>query len=83
MVDISERGIKFVYPGEFPPEPQSIVLGEILFDDGESYEISGEVIRYQNDMLALRLHEGVPYNKIVVEQRRLHQKYPRLFGLEE
>lgn len=83
MVDISERGIKFVCLRKEPLQPQSIVRGEILFDDGESYEIIGEVIRYQNDMVALYLNEGIPYNKIVAEQRRLRQKYPRLFGLEE
>jgi len=83
VVDVSEMGIRFVCPRINPLELEKIVRGNVIFEDGESYEVSGDVVRYQNEMIALRLYEGPPYSKIVSEQRRLHQKYPRLFGLEE
>lgn len=70
-VDVSEGGVRFNYP-----HPEDVELGQpvqavILFDDKESADVEGRVVRVEPRRVALELTVGIPYSRIVQEQLRL------------
>lgn len=49
----------------------------VRFDDGEEILVSGQVLRVRHKEAVLFLSFGVPFSKIVSEQRNLIKKYAR------
>jgi hypothetical protein len=76
VVDLSERGVRFVL-AEASLEVGAEVFGTIRFRDGSECRVTGKVARVRGDHphCALRLDGGVPLPKILAEQRYLIQKY--------
>lgn len=83
IVDVSEKGVRFLYHKKEKIELNKYMIAVIRFRDGESYEVAGRVVRHEDDKIALQLERGIPYRRIIDEQRMLAQKYPRRFGLFE
>lgn len=76
VVDISESGVKFLHNRGAKLTPGSKIEAEITFDDGSSLDIHGEILRINDNILILKLHRGIPFWKIVDEQRYVKNKYP-------
>lgn len=69
IVDISEQGICFRDNGSLGPLGE--LEGIVRFHNGETHRISGCVVRQTHDSVCVQLHSGIPWNKILAEQRRL------------
>jgi hypothetical protein len=55
------------------------VVGVVRFHDGEEFAIAGRVVREGQDNVGLLLdNQGIPFRKVIDEQRRLLTSYPQL-----
>lgn len=72
VVDISERGVKFLSKGGEGFEDN--VEGTITFHDGESLDVVGKVLRRANNKVVLSLVQKIPFRRIIKEQRYLINK---------
>ena len=70
VVDISESGIKIVGTG-VPTTPDGTYVGEVIWYDGATTAFEGHIQRELNNQTALCEVEGIPYQRIIEEQRRL------------
>jgi len=52
------------------------VSGEILFSDGESETISGEVLRQDERGVVVLLSDGVTFHHVIKEQTFVKKHYP-------
>ena len=76
VMDISERGVKFItdYPERFSPRLKEIA-GNIIFRDGKSCEIQGAILRIERAQfspetrIAIFLYEGwgIPSSRMDLE----------------
>jgi hypothetical protein len=74
VVDLSEDGVRFFY---HPPHrflPMQAYKAKVRFHDGETEEIQGNVIRLEEETIALCLFEKIPYKRIVKEELYLRKK---------
>lgn len=80
VLDCSESGVRI----ELAPIPKDVVIkkgermaGTVRFMRGEMADVAGEVMRYEEDILVLRLdRQRIPFGKILREQWWLRAKYP-------
>ncbi len=81
IINLCERGVKF---GIFSKETQAAfalddeVAASIVFHDASSTKIEGKILRVDSDALVILLSEGIPLQRIMVEQRFLLGKYGNL-----
>ncbi|MEO2017681.1 MAG: PilZ domain-containing protein [Fuerstiella sp.] len=56
------------------------VCGQVMFSDGGSFDVVGVIVRHADTgsgvQCALSLSEGVPYARMVAEQRFMMQIFP-------
>ncbi len=73
--DVSEYGVRFACPPEFEPQ-LGILQASIHFDDGASFRIVGQMLRHDpaQGSCVLRLHRGLPSERIAAEQREQIQR---------
>ena len=76
VVDISESGIRFLNKKWAPFTPGVKIEAELTFNDGESLDIEGEILRVNDQVSILKLHKSIPFWKIVEEQRYIKKTYP-------
>ena len=76
IVDISVRGLRYAAPKAPAPRLSQLVKGILHFQRGPQVNIEGTVIRAQHDEVALYLHQEIPLNILLTEQRQLHKNYP-------
>ncbi|MCB1776367.1 MAG: PilZ domain-containing protein [Candidatus Competibacteraceae bacterium] len=76
IVDISARGLRYAAPNTLAPNLHQFVKGILHFRRGPQLNIEGTVIRAQNDEVALYLHQEIPSNILLAEQRQLRKNYP-------
>ncbi|MDH4027873.1 MAG: PilZ domain-containing protein [Nitrospirota bacterium] len=76
VVDISESGIRFLNKKWAPFTPGVRIQAEITFNDGDTLEIDGEILRVDDQVSILKLHNSIPFWKIVEEQRYIKKNYP-------
>ena len=76
VAEAAERGIKFCARKGAENKFEEIVYATITFHDGEFYDFEGKVKRLEKDEIVLQLSKGIPYKRIVKEQRYLIKKYP-------
>lgn len=67
--DISEQGICFFDNGSLGP--MRALEGLVRFNDGETHRISGFIVRRTSEFVCVQLHSGIPWKKILDEQRHL------------
>ena len=79
VMDISEKGGKFLNVPGIKVDPGSMVTGTITFHDGETVTVVGEVLREFYDQVIICFTKGVPFSIMVKEQRYLREKYKHLF----
>ena len=71
VIDICERGIRFVLGEAMAPEEGYALEGTVRFRRGETINVQGEVLRVKDGEVAARLDSGVPLRAIMEEQRFL------------
>lgn len=82
LVDISERGFRYVAaPGPLP-EPGGVVEGTVrLLSDRTPIEVTGKVVRIFDREIAVELESpGIPARLLFGEQRFLARRFPARFG---
>ena len=76
-IDVSEEGVKFRCDEYSGVKMGQTISATITFQDGESFDLEGKIARIQDNEIAITLSKGIPYKKIVQEQRYLIRKYTR------
>ena len=75
VIDLSEQGIKVHWTNHDLPLIGNPLYGVVVFTDGSKVDIQGKVIRASGAIVIVNLTQGIPYPKMLAEQRRLIQKY--------
>ena len=77
VIDCSEHGLRFVRQSWPELERGMMVQGTLRFHRGEEVEVEGEVVRVQDEQVALHLSvRPIPMGRIIEEQRYLRMLYP-------
>ena len=82
VVDISEGGMRLqVQQAEMQSWPVGeAVCGHVRFSDGESFQVAGEIVRHSDISgvfhCAVSLSKGIPYARMLAEQRFMMQIFP-------
>ncbi|MCP5159898.1 MAG: PilZ domain-containing protein [Gammaproteobacteria bacterium] len=76
VMDISARGLRYAAPKTAVPNLYQVVKGVLHFRRRARLNTEGTVIRAQNDEIALYLHQEIPLNILLAEQRHLHRNFP-------
>jgi hypothetical protein len=71
VVELSERGVRFLYEGNRPLCKGAEVQVTIIFYDGAAFQFSGNLLRVENKDVILRFSGKLPPTRIVEEQRYL------------
>lgn len=77
VADLCEQGVKFHVPESYRPPPGTKIEGILKFRDGSTQHVAGHIQRVDdeyNECVAL-LSEGVPFAKMMQEQRYIFKKY--------
>ena len=69
VLDISEQGIRFL--NDQNVHFSDAVHGELVFIDGETVMIEGQIVRETGAQLSLKLSTPIPFKSIIKEQRRI------------
>ncbi|MBM4250812.1 MAG: PilZ domain-containing protein [Deltaproteobacteria bacterium] len=80
VLDVSERGIRFLLPAQHGHIENQVVKGTLVFRSGKRVAIEGKIIRIMPLELTCSLHlkRSIPLAYIMEEQRILLQKYNEL-----
>jgi hypothetical protein len=76
VMDVSARGLRYGASKAPTPNLYQLVKGILHFRRSARINIEGTVIRAQNNEIALYLHQEIPFNILLAEQRHLHKNYP-------
>ena len=78
VIDVSEEGVRFIVKSVTGFTVGQSASGSVTFADGESFLIHGSVARVTDSDVSLNLKRAIPLRKIMAEQRRLIEKYPKV-----
>lgn len=80
VVDCSEHGLRYIRRVPNPLDVGDIVRGVLTFKRGTQTVVEGEVVRIQNDQIAVHLNiTPIPMGLIFSEQRYLRTRYAMRF----
>jgi hypothetical protein len=68
VVELSERGVRFNYQGTRQLSKGSGLHVTIIFYDGETFQLAGELLRVENKDIILRFSSSLPLSRIMKEQ---------------
>jgi len=71
VVELSERGVRFLYEGTRPLSKEIELQVTIIFYDGAAFQFSGNLLRVENKDVILRFSGKLPPMRIVEEQKHL------------
>ena len=71
VVELSERGVRFIYEGTRPLSKGLELHVTIIFYDGEAFKSEGELLRVEKKDVILRFSGSLPLSRIMEEQRYL------------
>ena len=71
VVELSERGVRFLYEGTRPLRKGLELQVTIVFYDGTAFQFSGDLLRVEKKDVILRFSGSLPPSRIVEEQRYL------------
>jgi len=74
LIEISEHGV-VIYVTDKPFHIGQSVSGQLTLHGNEAVNVSGSILRYNNDGAILYLPVGIPSNQIVKEQLRMIRLY--------
>ena len=81
VINLCEGGVKFTFPTrEFDIKQleKEEITATITFHNHDKSEVIGTIIRTEKDSVILKLSQGIPFQKIMAEQRFLLNKYGTL-----
>lgn len=76
IIDISESGIKFLCNNIEDFKSGQKLQGTVIFHDGKSMSMKGNVLRIYKKTAIVSLSVNVPFSRIISEQRFLKTHYP-------
>jgi hypothetical protein len=79
VVNISERGVRFICKKLHEFKPDLEMQFSITFRDDEPLEIEGKILRVEGKVAVIYLPENIPFGRIVQEQRYIKDNYPDYF----
>ena len=68
VVELSERGVRFLYKGSSQLSPGLEIHVDITFYDNESFQLEGELLRVEKEYVVLRFTGSIPLSRIMKEQ---------------
>ncbi len=71
VVELSERGVRFLYEGTRQLSIGLKLNVTIIFYDGTAFEFSGDLLRVEKKDMILRFSGSLPHSRIMQEQRYL------------
>ena len=74
-VELSEWGVRFLYEGISRLHVGLALKVTIIFDDGESYELAGEILRVEYKDVIVRFSDSLPLSRIIKEQIHLRNNF--------
>lgn len=74
IIDISEKGLRYLVKDKRVPELGTEVGGVIQFRRGDEMEVVGTVFRASNGEVVLSLEPPLPFSEILAEQRHLRSR---------
>jgi hypothetical protein len=81
VIDLSEKGVRFLCDELFTPKEGEQVRAKITFRENDSVDVAGVVLRKSLEQCALKLNQvSIPLKKVMAEQRYLLAKYKTLIG---
>ncbi len=75
VIEVSERGVRFLYNKTIKLQTGMKVQVKITFYDGESFDLEGETLRIDEGNVIIRFSEGIPLYKILKEQIYIKMHY--------
>lgn len=76
VLDVSGHGLRYACSDHPLPNLHETIKGVLRFQRSAEISIEGTVVRNQNQQIALHLHEEIPFNILLAEQRYLRAHYP-------
>ncbi len=71
IVELSERGVRFLYEGTRPLSKGSELSVTIIFYDGTAFQFSGDLLRVEKKDVILRFSGSFPLSRIIEERNYL------------
>ncbi|MHA2403904.1 MAG: PilZ domain-containing protein [Candidatus Kariarchaeaceae archaeon] len=68
VVELSERGVRFLYEGKFILSEGLDLEITITFHNGESFELQGEILKVTKEDIIVRFFNWLPLSRIMMEQ---------------
>jgi hypothetical protein len=75
IVELSERGVRFICKGESILSEGSHLEVTITFHDGDSFELKGEILKVTNKDVIVRFIDWLPLIRIIKEQIYLRNHF--------
>jgi hypothetical protein len=82
VAEVSEHGLRVTLPQAEREDwaVETTVCGRVQFSDDGAFDVLGEVVRHDDGsgdlQCVIRLSDGIPYARIVAEQRFMLQVFP-------
>jgi hypothetical protein len=82
VAKVSEYGLRVTLPQTELEDwaVEMTVCGRVEFSDGGTFDVVGQIVRHDDkngeNQCAIRLSDGIPYARIVAEQRFMLQVFP-------
>ena len=70
ILDLSETSLKYEHAGNDKPAAGKTVSATIVFADQQTLDVEGSVLRISGTEVIVRLDDGIPFARIMSEQRR-------------
>lgn len=71
VIELSERGVRFLYKGTRQLSKGLGLHVTIIFYDGKAFQFAGELLRVEKKDVILRFSGNLPLSRIMQEQRYL------------
>ena len=72
VVECSENGLRYAVGERRSPSVGTEISGRLLFRSGEAVDVTGDVVRLKDGLVALALQPpGIPFSVVIHEQRYL------------
>ena len=78
--DLSEEGLSFDHGIRGIFTTGETIRGAISFIDGVACLVRGKVVRVENSRVSVALSQGLPFARMLTEERRILHKYGKKTG---
>jgi hypothetical protein len=79
VINISERGVIFIYKKLHEFKPDLEMQFSITFRNDEPLKLKGKILKIEGKAAVISLLENIPFGRIVQEQRYIKDNYPDYF----